>query len=81
MVFSCQLSNPRSNRHVKWFKSGAELSADDPHYEMGWKNDTHTLCIMKSVLEDAGEFAIQVGDVACVASLIVDGEVRLQSLG
>ncbi len=73
-VFSSTLSKPRSNRHVKWFKNGKELSAQDTHFEMGWKNHTHTLCIIKTLLEDAGQYTIKIGEVSCSAQLIVEGK-------
>ena len=73
-VFSCQLSKPRSNRHVKWFKDGKEISPDDEHFEMGWKHSTHTLCIIKTTLEDAAKYTVKIGEVCCSAVLVVDGK-------
>ena len=73
-VFSCQLSKPRSNRHVKWFKDGKEISPDDDHFEMGWKHSTHTLCIIKTALEDAAKYTVKIGEVCCSALLVVDGK-------
>ena len=73
-VFSSQLSKPRSNRHVRWSKDGRNISSEDEHFEMGWKDATHTLCIIKTALEDAGEYTIKIGEVACSATLTVDGK-------
>ena len=73
-VFSCQLSKPRSSRHVKWFKDGKAISSEDEHFEMGWKDVTHTLCIIKTALDDAAEYTVKIGEVACSAILVVDGK-------
>ena len=78
-VFSCQLSKPRSNRHVKWFKDGKEISPDDDHFEMGWKHSTHTLCIIKTALEDAAEYTVKIGEVCCSATLVVNGKTTKES--
>ena len=78
-VFSCQLSKPRSNRHVKWFKDGKEISPDDEHFEMGWKHSTHTLCIIKTALEDAAKYTVKIGEVCCSATLVVDGKATIET--
>ncbi len=77
-VFCCQISKVRSNEHVTWTKDGEQIIPEDEHYEMGWKDLTHTLCLPRVTLQDAASYTMMVDHISSSAQLVVHGEDIVQ---
>ncbi len=71
-VFCCQISKVRSN--VSWTKDGEQISSGDEHFEMGWKDLTHTLCVPRVTLQDVASYTMIVDHISSSAQLVVYGE-------
>jgi len=70
--FTCELSKP--DALVKWFKDGAELTADE-HVSFETAGTRRTMRIHKSRLDDAATYQCQIvsSGASCQAQLTVAG--------
>ncbi|XP_078795467.1 obscurin-like protein 1 isoform X25 [Oryzias latipes] len=70
VVLDCAVSNPRCS--IRWYK-GSNVILPSEHFEISSEGCYRKLIIQQVVLDDEGQYSVQVGEYTCSATLTVEG--------
>lgn len=78
VVLDCAVSNPRCS--IRWYK-GSNVILPSEHFEISSEGCYRKLIIQQVVLDDEGQYSVQVGEYTCSATLTVEGKNLFYSVG
>uniref|UniRef100_A0A8C7Z2H1 Obscurin-like protein 1 n=1 Tax=Oryzias sinensis TaxID=183150 RepID=A0A8C7Z2H1_9TELE len=70
VVLDCAVSNPRCS--IRWYK-GSNVILPSERFEISSEGCYRKLIIQQVVLDDEGQYSVQVGEYTCSATLTVEG--------
>ncbi|XP_020568753.1 obscurin-like protein 1 isoform X17 [Oryzias latipes] len=71
VVLDCAVSNPRCS--IRWYK-GSNVILPSEHFEISSEGCYRKLIIQQVVLDDEGQYSVQVGEYTCSATLTVEAQ-------
>lgn len=75
-----KLTKPVKPEDVVWLKDGKPIPKDDTRYEVIQEQNSFTLKVKKTTLEDAGTYTVIVKNKPSTADLSVDGKLCFTNL-
>uniref|UniRef100_A0A3P9J2N7 Obscurin-like protein 1 n=1 Tax=Oryzias latipes TaxID=8090 RepID=A0A3P9J2N7_ORYLA len=78
VVLDCAVSNPRCS--IRWYK-GSNVILPSERFEISSEGCYRKLIIQQVVLDDEGQYSVQVGEYTCSATLTVAGKNLFYSVG
>ena len=70
-TFTCELSKPAKS--VVWKKNGKKIENDE-NFEITSSGAKYTLSLLKTSVDDSGEYTMSIGDKQNSAQLVVNGK-------
>ena len=69
--FACELSKPAKS--VVWMKNGKKIDNDE-NFEITSSGAIYTLSLLKTSVDDSGEYTMSIGEKQTSAKLVVNGK-------